>query len=352
MSDILNKYPGVRGRPGEMAMLCALLRDRGLFEDAFAIGEAAIAAAPNSLAIATEVRTVLSHGVQKFHRPMLLDDARNRIYADAIARMVRPGMKVLEIGCGAGLLAMLAARAGAEVVTCEGNPMIAAAATEIIGRNGLSDRIRVIPKMSTALQVPEDLAEPADLVIHEIFGAQLFDEGVTDSLADARRRLLKPGAPSIPSGASVRCALARGHGPSRRRTLANVEGFDLSAFDLLTSRQRWAADGAEGLHFCSNSVTALRMDYRGQPPFGPDEETVTVRSRGGMIEGVVQWIKIEFDDGNAHENDPAATDHLSSWGAPLSRMPVPFQTRRGDVLDLTLRHRGQLLTIDVVKRGD
>ena len=37
-----------------------------------------------------------------------------------------PLHKVLEIGTGAGLLSLIAARAGAEVVTCEADPVVAA----------------------------------------------------------------------------------------------------------------------------------------------------------------------------------------------------------------------------------
>ena len=186
MTDILDRHPELRGKPREMAMLCALLRDRGHHADALALGMAAIAAAPGSLAIRAEVSTALSRGVAGFHGPILLDRARNAAYARAIAAAVRPGMLVLEIGAGSGLLAMMAARAGAEVVACEENPIIAAAAERIVAHNGLADRIRIVAKRSDAMTIPDDLPRPADLVLHEIFGSQLFDEGVNGALGDAR----------------------------------------------------------------------------------------------------------------------------------------------------------------------
>ena len=348
--DIFAKYPGLRGKPDETAMLCALLRDRGLLDDALALGEAAVAASPESLSVDTVVRGALSRGVQAFHRPMLLDEERNQAYATAIARAVKPGMKVLEIGCGAGLLAMLAASAGAEVVTCEGNPMIAAAATEVIRRNGLSDRVRVIPKLSTALTIPEDLAEPADLVIHEIFGAQLFDEGVTESLTDARLRLLKPGAPSIPASASIRCALLHEERRRERRTLASIEGFDLSAFDLLTAPRPWLDGRMDNIDIRSEPVTGLHMDYDHAPPFGPASETISLVSDGGRIDGVMQWITIDLGDGAIHDNRPTPDGKPSSWGVPIRRFLRPIDTMPGDLIDLTLRHRGMLLTMDVALR--
>lgn len=352
IDDILAKYPGVRGRPEAMAMLCAVLRDKGLLDDALLLGEAAVAAAPDSLAVDLAVRDVLAKGVPSFHRPLLLDDRRNAAYAAAIARMVKPGMKVLEIGCGAGLLAMLAARAGAEVVTCEVNPLVAAAAREVIRRNGLADRIRVIAKLSTTLTIPEDLAEPADLVIHEVFGARLFDEGVTESLTDARQRLLKPGAPSIPAAASLRLALVREAGTRQRRTLADVEGFDLSAFELLAPQRPWLNSARrDGVEICSAPASGLGMDYDRAPPFGPATETVSLVSNGGRIDGVMQWLAIDFGNGILHENQPLVDGEPSSWGVPLFRFKTSIDTLPGDRIELTLRHRGTLLLVDAAKRS-
>jgi|TARA_R100000149_G_scaffold61794_6_gene31471 type II protein arginine methyltransferase len=348
--DILDRYPAVRGRPEEMAMLCSLLRERGLLEDALAVGEGAVAAAPDSLAVDMAVRGALAQGVQSFHRTMLLDGNRNRAYARAIEAAVRPGMTVLEIGCGAGLLAMIAARAGARVVTCEAKPMIAAAATEIIRRNGLSERIRVVAKSSTDLSIPGDLAEPADLVIHEIFGPQLFDEGVTHSLSDARARLLKPGARSVPGRACVRLALVRDNRERDRRTLGDVEGFDLSAFDLLQEPERWIRRGQmHKVEMCSEPVSALSMDYDRSPPFGPASETVSLTSTGGRIDAVMQWISIQFGPDEIYENAPSPHDDGSSWGVSFRRLPSPIETAAGERVDVTLRHRGMLLTLDVAR---
>ena len=350
MNDIFVRYPELRGKPRAMAMLCALLRDRGHHADALAIGEAAIAAAPASLAIRTEVSAALSRNVAGFHGPMLLDRVRNAAYARAIAAAVRPGMLVLEIGAGSGLLALMAARAGAEVVACELNPLIAAAAERVIEHNGLSDRIRIIAKRSDAMTIPDDLPRAADLVIHEIFGSQLFDEGVNSALSDARARLLRSGAPSLPRVAAIRSALAVNDAPPS--TLADVEGFDLSPFQPLVrpTRSLWASN-RRGLARRSAPVSALRMDYDSTAPFGPPSETIAIESTGGRIDGIVQWIEIGFADGTTLENDPFADNADSSWAAAYQAFPAPLDTEPGEPITVTLHHRGLLVTTDAGRQA-
>jgi type III protein arginine methyltransferase len=326
------------------------LRDRGMHDDALALARAAIEAAPESTAIREDVAATLSVGVPKFHVPMMLDQARNRAYAAAIERMVRPGMLVLEIGCGAGLLAMLCARAGARVVTCEEHPIIAAAAARIIEQNGLADRITLIRKRSTEMTVPEDLPEPADLLIHEIFGSTLFCEGVTEALTDARKRLLKPDTPALPPRAMVRCVLVGDTAGSAPVRLDDIEGFDLSAWQIIMQATSTLGKlRKDQILPLTDPISGLCMDYHSAPPFGPMSETIIVKSRGGRIDGVVQWIALDFDNGETLENDPFGDGPKSSWGTPYTPLVTPIETAPGDLLEIRLHRRGMLLTVDVAR---
>lgn len=332
-------------------MMAAVLRGKGMHADAYALGKAALDAAPDRLAIATQVRAALSRKVHRFHLPMMLDQARNRAYVDMIERVVRPGMHVLEIGCGSGLLAMVAARAGAFVTTCEANPMVAAAAEAIITRNGFAERIRLIPRHSTELRIPDDLPEPADVVIHEVFGSSLFDEGVDAALSDARKRLLKPGAPALPPRAELRLALQSRTGGPDEADLGNVEGFDLSGFiPILPLRRTLFSSRRSGIVVRSDAVSALTMDFDREPPDGPVKETVALRSHGGRIDGLLQWLAIDTGD-LIHDTDPFRDGPDSSWGAPLFDFPRPFDTEPGDIVEVTMQRRGLLVTADAVLRG-
>jgi len=77
------------------------------------------------------------------HVRLLARVDRTMAVARAVERLIRPGMRVLDAGCGTGLMSFLAAKAGAsEVVAIDReNVELARALAE---ENGLSDRIRFI----------------------------------------------------------------------------------------------------------------------------------------------------------------------------------------------------------------
>jgi type III protein arginine methyltransferase len=165
------------GSPLAQAHLARILANRRLKRAAYALAVKASAAAPNDPVIRRVAAEVYGLCVPAWHFPIVHDDARNAAYESAIKRAVRPGMRVLEIGTGSGLFAMMAARAGAsEVIACESNAPVADAATAIIAKNGFAHRVRIIAKKSTALHAGADLGGKADLLICEIMTNNLIDD--------------------------------------------------------------------------------------------------------------------------------------------------------------------------------
>jgi predicted RNA methylase len=90
---------------------------------------------------------------------------------------------------------MLACRAGAARVYAIESDGIAGLARQIVRANGLDDRIVGVRGHSMHVRLPE----PADVVVCDQIGQFGFEAGVIQYFADARRRLLKPGARLIPS---------------------------------------------------------------------------------------------------------------------------------------------------------
>lgn len=83
-------------------------------------------------------RTVEVEGLRLHIPPGVLDPVLFRSgawFARQVARRVQPGMRVLDMGCGSGIVGLLAARAGAKVVAVD----IEAPAVQAAGENGLPD---------------------------------------------------------------------------------------------------------------------------------------------------------------------------------------------------------------------
>src|ERR1700682_5750408 len=75
---------------------------------------------------------------------MIADTDRFGSYVKAIAQGVRPGDAVLEIGCGPGVFALLACRAGARRVYAIETEDVVHFARQLAAANGLADRVEFI----------------------------------------------------------------------------------------------------------------------------------------------------------------------------------------------------------------
>ncbi|WP_424980313.1 50S ribosomal protein L11 methyltransferase [Leisingera sp. S232] len=285
--------------------------------------------------------------VPRWHFPMLADAARNQAYAKAIQAKVKPGDVVLDIGCGAGLTAMLAARAGAKhVYTCEQQPLIAQAAMRVIAENGLSDRITVIPKWSHDIVVGKDIPELADVVISEIVDTVLLGEGALATLTHAMSALAKPNARAIPEQGTL---LAQPVESTRLLDLwrpQKAEGFDLSAFHRF----------ARVAQLTPNDFAACRLR-----PLGPATELFAfdfIRpsmaagcniqdlacTAAGLIHAVLVTFEMTLAPGVIVANGLHSGGH---WGRTAFLLDHPLAAQDGDLLTVTAQHDATQLSVSM-----
>ena len=307
-----NGMAQIETNPVTMAYFAKMLLSEGKAESAIEFARRAMMLAPNDGEVEAVTSQVLGHDVPSWHFSIVRDRARNAAYDQALRRNVQEGMRVLEIGTGSGLLAMMAARAGArEVISCECNHAVAAAAAEVVASNGFSDRVKIVAKHSRDLEVGKDLLEPADVLVSEIVSSDLLSQDVLGCMENTIGQLTRPNACIIPSHGSVRIALAR-YEDLERKQLGIVEGFDLAQFNIL--RRRIGLDvGNEQLKLLSDPEDLFKFDFSAGGRFGERRTSVNVTSSGGCANGIAQWIKLTMDKTGSYESRPAA-GAKSCWG--------------------------------------
>jgi type II protein arginine methyltransferase len=287
----------------DLALLARGALAKGHEARARELAEKALAAAPEDPQVAALAAQVLSHGVPAWHFELVGDGPRNAAYDGALRRAVRPGMRVLEIGAGSGILAMMAARAGAsQVVTCEANPAIAAVAQANIARNGYASRIRVLAKHSFDLDAEADLGGRADLMVSEIISSDVLSQHVLPITRRAIAELLTPGALVIPASATVRVCLAHSDLVDRNR-IGMVDGLELGALNRLAPPRWGQSPGDPELQLASEPADLFVFDLRSAAQPSKDIAKVVLDS-SAPANCVVQWFELCMDAEGRFENRP------------------------------------------------
>jgi predicted O-methyltransferase YrrM len=310
---------------------------------AFSLYEEALRAAPEDSAEAITARQRMIQSVPDWHARMMNDSRRNQAYDAAIRRAVKPGMRVFEIGTGAGLLAMMAARAGAEhVVSCEMNPAVAETAREIVARNGLSDRITILTRHSRAVTL-EDLGGPVDVLLSEIVDDCILGESVLPAHEDAAHRLLKPGGQVIPARGTIRVALVE-TGAAESSQLGWIDGFDVRPFRKFINHRNIVSSGDPRTRLASQSADLFSFDLTCPTVIEPGATSVALSALAGPANAVAHWIALDLDDETRYENCPDA-DFRSCWEIPLISLAEPLTFKAGEAFTVHASHDRMRLTV-------
>ncbi len=327
----------VEGQPEAMLRLAGLMRSNGDGAEALRVARRAMALASADPLVMQLGREFMSGGVPEWHFVLVRDEVRNRAYDAALRRAMRPGMRVLEIGTGSGILAMMAARAGAaQVITCEMNEIVAETARTNIARNGYADRVRVIGKNSADLDVDRDLGGRMDLLVSEIVDNDLLSENILPVQEHAVRALLKPGAPVIPPRGVIRIALAE-NSTQKHAPVGMVDGFDLSAMEEWRAPVLSLKNTDSGIALRSAAADLFSFSFDSAQYTPPARRSLTLEATGGRADGILQWIYLPMDDQTSYEN-AYGSPHFSCWSMRFFPFSVPIETRAGDAIAVTGAH--------------
>lgn len=236
---------------------------------------------------------------------MIEDATRLAPWREALRRHVTPDSVFLDLGCGTGVMSFLAVQLGArKVYAIEPDASIEIAkrcAENIPG----AERITWIRGLSTEI----DLPEPADIIAGDLHGSVPFYTHNIASLADARRRHLRPGGVLLPSRDTLYAAPASA--PLELEAIEtpwrnNALNLDLTAALPWLVNRWWRARSqpAEAEQLLAEPQSWGCVDYRNDECKGLDRTLAWTLARAGRIDGLYVWFDGEVDDGLGFSNSP------------------------------------------------
>ena len=283
------------------------------------------------------------------HARMLHDERRTGDYLAAIAAAVRPDDVVLDIGTGSGVLAVAAARAGARHVYAVEASDIAEVAERVFARNGVEDRVTLIPGWSREIELPE----PATLFVAEVIGNEPLEEEILETTLDARRRLLAPDARLVPQALTLFARpvlLPEAEIRQRAFGRAAVDRwrglYDIDFEPLLDA----AIPGPT--HTITEGEVVATWRQVGPPAalatvaLGTFAEPRVSASADLLVESnapvnaIALTFRAELHDGISHTLDPWRWP-ASSWGTSVWVLPDPIEVCDGSVLRVHYSRRVQ-----------
>jgi len=250
---------------------------------------------------------------------LLSDRSRLSKFQRALQKVVRPESRVVDIGTGTGVLALIAARAGAKsVIAVDVNRESLNYARKAAEINGLSQRVSFVESHFEDY-VPE---KQADIVVCEMLSSMLLIEQQVPACAHAAKNILKPGGIILPASASVYVV------PVECNSL--WERFSLFDLEFPKVPQTLGKGDAKDL---SDAVLIAKFDF--STPDVPTEVNEMLEYtivEEGMLHGLVGFFKAKL-----YENITLGMD--DGWRELLLPLAEPVEVSKGARVTVQIRFK-------------
>lgn len=255
---------------------------------------------------------------------MLADRPRMAFYEAMIARHIKPGDRVVDLGTGTGILAALAARQGAAQVYAIDHSDILKHARTLADANRI-ENVEFIPVHSSAFE----LDEPVDVILHEQMGDCLFDEGMVANVTDLRDRMLKPGGLILPSRFELYCEPVK---ISDGRHVPFIWELEVCGYDYACLRdERPQNEDYYSLFECDpgfvdtflckpEPVMTLDLQTVDEMEFPFDFTFSRTVVHSGRLDGYAVYFRAMVDEDLVLSSDPTDPGRAPHWGVRLLRI--------------------------------
>lgn len=268
----------------------------------------------------------------KSYGAMITCEPRMGAFAAALKQTVTPGCRVLEIGTGPGIMAIMACHYGAGHVVAIEPDVSMELARRLAEANGVSDRITFVRGLSSDW-LPD---APADVVVSDIRGVMPFFESHIPTIADARARLLKPVAVQIPATDRIFAALVEApkeYEDFDRPWTEKPYGVDMSLARPFTINT-WSRAHIEPEAVLSDTAPFATLDYRTVTDPNARAEMVLTAQRPGTAHGLLLWSETELAPGICHSNAPGQPKQV--YGQAFFPLEQPVMLVEGARAQVTI----------------
>jgi|SRR5579862_2783599 len=270
---------------------------------------------------------------------MIADARRMQAFDAAIRARVGKDSVVLDIGAGAGIMTLLACRAGARRVYAVEPDGVVQSARELVAVNGYADRVEFFEALSTAIDLPERV----DVIVSDLRGAQPCYGAGLISIIDARDRFLKPSGRLIAQRDDLCVALVSAPDGYRRivepwETQLGFEGAPARRRAVNVST-RWRPNMGRVL---TGSQVWSSIDYERVGDVNVKGRAAWTMEKPRTAHGLCVWFDCETAEGVRFSNAPI--DGVESvYGQTFFPWTAPCDLAAGDrvVVDLRADHVGQ-----------
>lgn len=267
----------------------------------------------------------------EYHRTLIADRVRNQAFEKALRAVIKKGeTTVADIGAGTGLLGLMAAKLGAREVFLYEAAEVAGVAAKVLKANGARN-CHLIPCHSTEMVDPPRV----DVVVSETLGNYAFEEHMIETLADAKKRFLKPGGVIIPR------ALEQFVAPVvSDRIQVEFDAWEGAGLDLSVARQM-SLNNIYVRTLKSNEL--LGAQVWDKIAFGTDARSARKGdvswklAEAATVYGFAVWWEAELVPGVTLSTAPGAP--RTHWEQLYFPLLAPIAVKKGESVGVNLRSR-------------